>query len=136
MTVDDASRGRSAEPPRSHDATLSWAAVAAASSAVVAWAACCVLPMTLALAGLGLGGLGWMAGHRISITLMALALIGAGWALTWRRARLCRIDRPCPAPTRLGIRLLSAATFLVLLALAWQPLIEPSLLALLQSARG
>lgn len=46
------------------ETALNWAAVAAAAGAVFAWAACCVLPMSLALAGLGLGGLGWVAGQR------------------------------------------------------------------------
>ncbi|EJL36946.1 hypothetical protein PMI01_00851 [Caulobacter sp. AP07] len=115
---------------------LSWAAVVAAAGAVFAWAACCVLPMSLALAGLGLGGLSWIAGQRAWITLGALGVIGAGWVLTWRRARMCRTDGACPAPSRLGIGLLCTATLLVLLALAWRPIIEPWALALIRSARG
>lgn len=115
---------------------LSWAAVAASAGAVFAWAACCVLPMSLALAGVGLGGLSWVAGQRTLITLAALALIGAGWAVNWRRARICRADSSCAAPSRLGISLLGAATILVLLALIWQPIIEPWALALIRSARG
>lgn len=114
---------------------LSWAAVAAAAGAVFAWAACCVLPMSLALAGVGLGGLSWVAGQRTWITLAALAVIGVGWAVTWRRARRCRLDSSCAAPSQLGIGLLGAATVLVLLALIWQPLVEPWALALIRSAR-
>ena len=115
---------------------LSWAAIAAAAGAIFAWAACCVLPMSLALMGLGLGGLSWFARQRSWITLVALGVIAAGWALTWRRERMCRIDGACPAPPRLGIGLLSAATLLVFLALIWQPLIEPWALTLIRSARG
>lgn len=117
------------------EAALSWAAVAAAAGAVFAWAACCVLPMSLALAGLGLGGVGWFAGQRTWFTLAALLAIGAGWVLTWRRARTCRIDSTCAAPSRLGIGLLGAATVLVLLALIWQPIVEPWALALIRNAR-
>ena len=95
----------------------SWAAVAAGAGAVFAWAACCVLPMSLALAGLGLGGLSWVAGQRTWLTLAALGVIGMGWVLTWRRVRMCRLDSACAAPSRLGIGLLGAATVLVLLAL-------------------
>lgn len=116
-------------------AAVSWAAVAAAAGAVFAWAACCVLPMSLALAGLGLGGLAWFAEQRTWITFAALALIGAGWLLTWRRARMCRLDTACAAPSRLGIGLLGAATILILLALIWQPFVEPWALALIRSAR-
>lgn len=115
---------------------LSWAAVVAAAGAVFAWAACCVLPLALALAGLGLGGLSWIAGQRTWITLAALAVIGVGWVLTWRRRRMCKVDSACAAPSRLGIGLLSVATVLTVLALAWQPFIEPWALALIRSARG
>ena len=116
-------------------ASRSWAAVAAGAGAVFAWAACCVLPMSLALAGLGLGGLSWVAGQRTWLTLAALGVIGMGWVLTWRRVRMCRLDSACAAPSRLGIGLLGAATVLVLLALIWQPIIEPWALALIRSAR-
>jgi mercuric ion transport protein len=115
---------------------LSWAAVAAAAGAVFAWAACCVLPMSLALAGLGLGGLSWFAEQRTWITFAALGVIAAGWLLTWRRARMCRTDGACAPPSRLGTGLLAAATLLALLALVWQPLVEPWALALIRSARG
>lgn len=125
----DGSGGKPAET------ALSWAAMAAAAGAVFAWAACCVLPMWLALAGLGLGGLSWIAGQRSWITFAALGVIGVGWVMTWRRARTCRVDAACAAPSRLGIGLLGAATLLVLLALAWQPFVEPWALALIRSAR-
>ena len=136
MTASSGLRARRDGPGRKPAETaLSWAAFAAAAGAVFAWAACCVLPMSLALAGLGLGGLGWFAGQRTWITLAALAVIGVGWFVTWRRARTCRVDSSCAAPSRLGIGLLGAATILVLLALIWQPFIEPWALALIRSAR-
>ena len=72
------------------ETALNWAAVAAAAGVVFAWAACCFLPMSLALAGLGLGGLGWVAGQRTWFTLGALALNSVGWVVTWRRARTLR----------------------------------------------
>lgn len=128
--------GRDGQDRKPAETVLSWAAVAAAAGAVFAWAACCVLPMSLALAGIGLGGLSWIAGQRTWITLAALGVIGVGWILTWRRARICRIDGACAAPSRLGIGLLGAATFLAMLALAWQPFIEPWALRLIRIARG
>ena len=117
------------------ETALNWAAIAAAASALFAWAACCVLPMSLALAGLSLGGLSWFAVQRTWITLAALALLSAGWVVTWRRARMCRSGSACAAPSQLSIGLLSIATLLVLLALAWQPFVEPWALALIRSAR-
>lgn len=117
------------------ETALSWAALAAAAGAVFAWAACCVLPMSLALAGLGLGGVGWVAGQRTWITFAALVVIGVGWVVTLRRARMCRLEGACAAPSRLGIGVLGAATVLVLLALIWQPIVEPWALTLIRSAR-
>ena len=52
------------------ETALSWAAVAAGAGAVFAWAACCVLPMSLALAGLGLARL---------VRAATLALQSAEW---------------------------------------------------------
>jgi mercuric ion transport protein len=121
---------------KSAETALNWAAIGAAAGAVFAWAACCVLPMSLALAGLGISGLSWVAGQRTWITLLALGVVGAGWLLTWRRARLCRTGAAGAAPSRLGIGLLAAATVLALLALAWQPFVEPWALALIRSARA
>ena len=120
---------------KTSETAVNWAAVTAAAGAVFAWAACCVLPMSLALAGIGLSGLAWFAGLRTWITLAALGVIGLGWVLYWRRVRRCRIDSACAAPSRLGIGLLSAATVLALLALIWQPIVEPWALALIRSAR-
>lgn len=125
---------RDGRPGRPAETTLSWAAVAAAAGAVFAWSACCVLPMSLGLVGIGLSGLSWIAGQRTWITLAALVAVGAGWLLTWRRARTCRLDSGCPAPSRLGIGLLGAATLLAVLALVWQPIVEPWALALIRSA--
>ena len=136
MTTNSGSASRRiGQGGEARETALSWAAVAASAGAVFAWAACCVLPMSLSLAGLGLGGLSWVAGQRTWLTLAALGVIGMGWVLTWRRVRMCRLDSACAAPSRLGIGLLGAATVLVLLALIWQPIIEPWALALIRSAR-
>jgi mercuric ion transport protein len=92
--------------------------------------------MSLALAGLGLGGFGWIAGQRTWITFAALGVVGVGWVLTWRRARMCRTEAACRAPSRLGTAILGVATGLVILALIWQPIVEPWALSLIRSARG
>lgn len=137
MTASGGSRARRYVPGgRPAETALGWAAVAAAAGAVFAWAACCVLPMSLAVAGLGLGGLSLIAQQRGLITLAALLVIGVGWILAWRRARRCKIDNACAAPSRAGIGLLGVASILVLLALAWQPIIEPWALGLVRRVQG
>ena len=65
-----------------------------------------------------------------------LGVVGVGWVLTWRRARMCRTDTACRAPSRLGTAILGVATGLVVLALIWQPMVEPWALSLIRSARG
>ena len=127
-------RGGGSEHPA--QTALTWGALVAAVGAVFAWAACCILPMSLALAGLGLGGLGWIAGQRTWLTILALGVVGAGWIVTWRRARACRIDGACAGPSRFGVNLLAAATLFVVLALLWRPIIEPWALALIRSVRA
>ena len=129
-----AQRSGQGAPPA--DTAVSWAAITAAGAAVFAWAACCVLPLSLALAGVGLGGFSWIAGQRSWLTLVALAVVGAGWVMTWRRARMCRLAGACAPPSRLVTGLLGGATLLVLLALVWQPMIEPWAMRLIISARG
>lgn len=137
MTANSGSMNRRVrQGGEARETAVGWAAVAASVGAVFAWAACCVLPMSLALAGLGMGGVSWIAGQRTWITLAALGVIGVGWVLTWRRAQMCRTDAACRAPSRLGTGLLGAATVLALLALAWQSFVEPWALALIRGARG
>ncbi|WP_346427315.1 MFS transporter permease [Caulobacter sp. 17J65-9] len=110
--------------------------MATATLAVLAWAACCVLPIALSLAGISIAGTALIAGQRTWLTLLALPVLAAGWWMVWRRRRACRADRSCPAPSRLSINLLVAASVLTLLALVWEPMIEPFLISVLNGARG
>jgi mercuric ion transport protein len=121
--------GLQGEAAPSADKAVSLAAAAAGAGAVFAWAACCVLPMSLAVAGLSFTWLSWIAGLRTWMTLSALAVIAVGWFLMWRRRKRCELDSRCAPPSRMSVALLSVATVLTLLALAWQPLLEPWALA-------
>ncbi len=121
-------------PPR--DLALGWAALGAGALAVFAWAACCVLPLVLSIAGLSLAGAAVIAGQRTWFTVGAVVVLGAGWWMAWRRRRACAADAACAPPSRLMIGLLSAATVLTLVAFAWGPFIEPWALAILRSVRG
>lgn len=97
-------------------------------AAVAAWASCCVLPMTLAAVGLGgLGGsvLARAAGARTAATVVAAIALAGGWAL-WLRARArCRRGACEETPSRTAFVLLAGASALLVLALAWSPLVEP-----------
>ena len=115
---------------------VGWSAIATAALAVFAWASCCVLPIALSIAGLSLAGTGFIAGQRTWITLLALLLVGGGWVLVVRKARRCRVDAQCSAPTRASVWLLAAATILIMLSLIWTPMIEPVALHALARFRG
>jgi mercuric ion transport protein len=106
-----------------------------AGATVLAWSACCVLPMALSIAGLSLAGTAVIARQRAWLTVAMLVVLAAGWWMAWRRRQACVGEPSCAPPSRLMISLLSAATILALAALAWAPLIEPWALALLRSAR-
>jgi len=121
---------RRSDPP---DAALGVAAFAAAAAAVLAWAACCVLPIALSLAGLTLAGTAALAGQRAWITVGAAVVLAAGWWSVWRRRRACATDGSCAPPSRTSIWLLAAATALLAAAILWQPLIEPKALAILRT---
>ncbi|MDP3747361.1 MAG: MFS transporter permease [Phenylobacterium sp.] len=118
------------------DTVVGWSALGAAALAVFAWAACCVLPMALSVAGLSLAGTAVFAGQRTWLTVATVIVLSAGWWMVWRRRRACVLDATCAPPSGLMVGLLSAATVLTGLALIWQPLIEPYFLMLLRTARG
>ena len=114
---------------------VSVSAAAGAAASLFAWAACCVLPLALSLAGVTFAGAAVIAGMRGWLTLVAIAALLAGWALHWRRRQRCRRDASCRRPSRVVFWLLVAATVLVTLSLAWQPIIEPWALPRLAVAR-
>ena len=125
-------------PTRSdgRDRVIGWSALGGSALAVFAWAACCVLPMALSVAGVSLAWTALLAGQRTWLTLGAAVVLAAGWWSVWRRRRACARDATCAPPSRLTFTLLAVATILTTLALVWQPLIEPRALMLFRSLRG
>ncbi|WP_291832871.1 MFS transporter permease [Brevundimonas sp.] len=111
--------------PRIPEVAVSASAAIGGVAAVFAWAACCVLPLALSVAGVSFAGAAVIAGARNWLTLVAAVILVAGWLLHWRRLRMCRKDAACRRPSRLAFWLLVVATALVVLSLAWQPYIEP-----------
>lgn len=126
-----------APPPSDRrDRILSWSALGGSAIAVFAWAACCVLPITLSFAGVSLAGMALVAGQRTWLTLGAVVVLGVAWWSVWRRRRACETGAGCMPPGRSTLVLLTVATLLAGLALIWQPLVEPRVLMLLRSLRG
>lgn len=111
--------------PRIPDVAVSASAAVGGFVSLFAWAACCVLPLALSVAGMTFAGAAVIAGARNWLTVLAIAMLAAGWLLHWRRLRMCRRDAACRRPSRLAFWLLAVATLLVLLSLAWQPYVEP-----------
>lgn len=110
---------------------VGWSALGVAGLAVLAWAACCILPLTLSLLGLGVAGTALIAGQREWLTFGAVVMLAAGWWSYWRRRKVCASDATCSPPSRLTARLLAIATLLVGLALVWQSAVEPWAMRLL-----
>jgi mercuric ion transport protein len=121
--------------PSAGPVTAGWSAVAAAALAIFAWASCCALPLTLSVAGLGMTGTVWIAGQRGWLTLVAILVLAAGWLVIWRDRKACARDGACRVDTRLPIRLMTVATLLLIVALAWSRVFEPAVLSLLRSVR-
>ncbi|MBG7616678.1 MFS transporter permease [Brevundimonas sp. BAL450] len=110
------------------------AAIAGAAS-VLAWAACCVLPLALSVVGLSFAGAAMLAGLRHTLTPIALLIVAVGWLLHFWRLRRCRTDASCDRPSRLSFWVLVVATALVATAFVWEPLIEPFLMLRLAALR-
>lgn len=124
-------RGRPAGP----DLWLGWTAVATSAGAVLASAACCVLPMALALAGIGMTATSLLAGQRSWLTATSAVILAIAWVVAWRRTRACGIDGACAPPSRLNLALLFAASLLLLAVIAWPSLIEPAFVHAMIAAR-
>lgn len=117
------------------EVAVSASAAVSAFASVFAWAACCVLPLALSVAGVSFAGAALIAGARNWLTLVAGVILAAGWVLHWRRHRTCRQDATCARPSPLAFWLLSIASVLVMLSLAWEPFIEPWALPRLAAMR-
>ena len=63
--------------------TAAGAAAVAGLASVFAWAACCVLPLALSVAGLSFAGAAVFAGARHWITLVAIAILAGAWLLRY-----------------------------------------------------
>lgn len=108
------------------------AGLTAGLAAIVA-SSCCVLPIVFV--GLGLGGVAAilippLASLRPYLLGAAVLAVIAAWLSYARRRRACASDAACAATGagRCAPAWLALATAVVLLALIWQPLIEPRLL--------
>ena len=100
---------------------------------------CCVLPM--ALAGLGVtgaifSGLAFLADIRPLLLGGATVMLALGWAFFFwrRRAPVCNVGRACAvsATSARTATLLGFGSFIVGLALVWEPYVEPVLLKLVR----
>lgn len=115
---------------------LRWSALGAAGLAVLAWAACCILPLALSIAGLSIAGTVLLAEQRTWLTIAAAVVLAVAWWSVWRRRNACASDAGCAPTSRLTVAILSTATVLFGLALIWQPLIERWAMKLLLSHRS
>ena len=96
--------------PRMPEVAVSASAALGGVASVFAWAACCVLPLALSVAGVSFAGAAVIAGARNWLTLLAAVILAAGW-------------------------LLVIASLLIVLSMAWQPYIEPWVMPRLAAMR-
>lgn len=104
----------------------------AALTALFSAAACCILPLALAGLGIGAGGLSAFVPYRWPLTLLALIVTAAGWALYFRKRRRCEGDAACAAPgaSKTPLIMLVVSTSIVAICLLWG-LIEQPLMRML-----
>jgi mercuric ion transport protein len=107
----------------------------ASAGALFSAAACCVLPLAFAAAGLGAGGLAAVVPYHWPLTIGAALAVGAGWLFYWRKRRTCAADASCvAAPSRSTLWMLVLATAFVGLSVVWKAALEQPLMRLLGGA--
>ena len=126
-------RGGSIDDPERPVAAVG---VAASAAALLSAAACCVLPLALAAAGIGAGGLAAIVPFKWPLTVLAAVTVAGGWLLYARKRRACAAEPGCTAgpPTRLTFAVLCLASALVVLSAIWSAVLEAPLTRLLGGA--
>lgn len=120
---------------RRADAGLTALGALASLGAVLAAAACCVLPLALAALGAGAGlssTLAPLMPLRWPLTVISILGLAAGWWAYARRRRACATDRSCtlPLPSATTPIVLAIGTTLTVIALLWDRLEAPLMKAL------
>lgn len=104
----------------------------ASLTALFSAAACCVLPLALAGLGIGASGLAVFVPYRWPLTIVALVVVAAGWALYLRKRRAYSTDATCAvsAPSPATLWMLFGATVIVGITALWGVIEQPLMLAL------
>jgi hypothetical protein len=105
-------------------------AVASSGAAVLACAACCVLPLAWPAVGLVLSGgvIAWLESAQTYFTALAAVPVVWGWWLVFRQSRSGKRRHPWTLP------LMGAATALIGVAIFWLD-IEPHLIRVIESGQ-
>lgn len=105
-------------------------------TALLSAAACCVLPLAFAAAGLGAGGLAFLVPYHWPLTIGAGVAVALGWALYVRKRRACASSSDCAVspPTRATFLMLCVATAFVALSALWPAYFEAPLMRLFGEA--
>lgn len=130
MTLLNPGAPLNAEPARGDPSqkAVGVGSIVATTGAVLACAACCVVPLALPVLALGASGavLAWFAGAHKWITGLALLIVLAAWG--WLAWRTFRSGHPLAHST---VIMMVLSTLMLALALVW-PRIEPALMAMLR----
>lgn len=125
--------GSEVQGPGGKGPTVATGAGFAAGLAAIVASSCCVLPILFV--GLGIGGaaavlIPTLAVLRPYLLATAVLAVSAAWVIHARRRRACATDtaRKPTSPVRSMPVWLVLASAVVILALIWQPWIEPLLL--------
>jgi len=104
----------------------------ASLAALFSSAACCVLPLLLAGAGVSASGLAAVVPWRVPLVVVSGAMLAAGWLFYFRRRQACAADPACAAapPSRATFWVLSLATIFAGLSASWKLFEQPLMRAL------
>ena len=96
---------------------MTFGGIFAGSAALISAAACCVLPLVFVSVGIGASALSFLVPFHWPLTIVASLAIAAGWVLVlrnWSRGRVAKST----------IAILTVATLLMALSVAWKTYFE------------
>lgn len=127
---------RQGAPVKTPETGVAVVGTAAGITALFSAAACCVLPLAFAAAGLGAGGLAAFVPYHWPLTIASAVAVSVGWVLYVRKRRACAAGAECASapPRRATLVLLCIATAAVALSAIWPRFIEKPLMGLLGGA--
>ena len=106
--------------PKATEKSIAFGGIFASGAALISAAACCVLPLVFVSLGIGASALSFLVPYHWPLTIVAGVAVAAGWVLVMRNWLKGSVARST-------IIVLTLATLLLVLSVAWKTYFEAPL---------